>query len=162
MENICPSGPWSRGFAELVKLADLPKVILETSMMWKTGPITMRCWKDLFMSKSRAEWEEIFEGSDACVAPVLTFEEAAAYPANMAREVFVNVDGVMQASSCTALYPNACGRSAAPSAPGADGQEVLAEAGYGETEIEALLSSRAWSDRGESALLRRKKHHNLP
>ena len=129
-------------FAELVKLAGLPRDILENQYDAENWPDNHALLEDLFMSKSRAEWEEIFEGSDACVAPVLTFEEAAAYPANMAREVFVNVDGVMQASAAPRFTRTPAAGPSAPNAPGADRQEVLAEAGYGETEIEALLASR--------------------
>ncbi|GAA3808105.1 CaiB/BaiF CoA-transferase family protein [Sphaerisporangium flaviroseum] len=49
-----------------------------------------------FKSKTRAEWEEIFEGSDACVSPVLDMGEAARHPHNTARGTFVEVGGVTQ------------------------------------------------------------------
>jgi alpha-methylacyl-CoA racemase len=49
-----------------------------------------------FLSKTRAEWEEIFEGSDACVSPVLDMDEAARHPHNTARGTFVEVGGVTQ------------------------------------------------------------------
>jgi alpha-methylacyl-CoA racemase len=46
--------------------------------------------------KTRDEWCAIMEGSDVCFAPVLEIDEAPSYPANAARKVFVEVDGVMQ------------------------------------------------------------------
>ena len=46
--------------------------------------------------KSRSEWVEIFSGSDACVSPVLTMEEAQAHPHNLEREAFINIDGFNQ------------------------------------------------------------------
>jgi alpha-methylacyl-CoA racemase len=48
--------------------------------------------------KTRDEWVELFAGSDACVAPVLTIEEAAAngHPHLAARGTFVTLDGVTQ------------------------------------------------------------------
>jgi alpha-methylacyl-CoA racemase len=49
-----------------------------------------------FRSRTRAEWEEIFEGSDACVSPVLEAGEAAEHPHNRARGTFVEVAGVIQ------------------------------------------------------------------
>ncbi|WP_248958854.1 CaiB/BaiF CoA transferase family protein [Sphaerisporangium perillae] len=49
-----------------------------------------------FKSKTRAEWEQIFEGSDACVSPVLDMGEAARHPHNTARGAFVEVGGVTQ------------------------------------------------------------------
>jgi alpha-methylacyl-CoA racemase len=49
-----------------------------------------------FKSRTRAEWEAIFEGSDACVSPVLSPAEAAAHPHNVARGAFVEAGGVTQ------------------------------------------------------------------
>jgi alpha-methylacyl-CoA racemase len=39
----------------------------------------------LFASKTRDEWAQLFDGSDACVSPVLTYEEAVEHPQNVAR-----------------------------------------------------------------------------
>ncbi len=47
-----------------------------------------------FRQRTRAEWEEIFAGTDACVAPVLSPEEAANHPHMRARETFVEVGGM--------------------------------------------------------------------
>ena len=46
--------------------------------------------------KSRAEWVQIFSGSDACVSPVLSMEEAQEHPHNKQREAFINIDGFNQ------------------------------------------------------------------
>jgi alpha-methylacyl-CoA racemase len=51
---------------------------------------------DAFASKARDEWLEVFEGSDACFAPVLDFGEARAHPHNVARGVFTEYGGVVQ------------------------------------------------------------------
>jgi alpha-methylacyl-CoA racemase len=64
---------------------------------------TMQHWpqlKDrlarLFLTKTRAEWCALLEGSDACFAPVLDWDEAPLHPHNQARQAFVTVDGVLQ------------------------------------------------------------------
>jgi alpha-methylacyl-CoA racemase len=44
-----------------------------------------------FLTRTRDEWCAVFEGSDACVAPVLTLEEAPRHPHNQARQAFVRV-----------------------------------------------------------------------
>ncbi|MBP2706651.1 CoA transferase [Microbispora sp. RL4-1S] len=49
-----------------------------------------------FGSRTRAEWERVFEGSDACVFPVLSPREAAAHPHNRARGTFADVGGMTQ------------------------------------------------------------------
>jgi alpha-methylacyl-CoA racemase len=49
-----------------------------------------------FLTRSRDEWAQAFEGVDACVSPVLSFAEAADHPHNRARGVFPTVNGVRQ------------------------------------------------------------------
>jgi alpha-methylacyl-CoA racemase len=50
----------------------------------------------IFKTRTRDQWCAIFEGSDACVAPVLTLSEAPAHPHLAERGTFVTYDGVMQ------------------------------------------------------------------
>lgn len=50
----------------------------------------------VFKKRSRDEWCAIFEGSDACVSPVLDLDEAPHHPHNVARETFQDVDGRFQ------------------------------------------------------------------
>lgn len=52
----------------------------------------------LFAMRSRAEWCELLEGSDACFAPVLNPDEAAAHPHMVARDIYRVQDGVLQAA----------------------------------------------------------------
>ncbi|PZG14242.1 CaiB/BaiF CoA transferase family protein [Nonomuraea aridisoli] len=47
-----------------------------------------------FGRRTRAEWEAVFEGSDACVSPVLSMTEAAAHPHNVARGTFLRIGEV--------------------------------------------------------------------
>lgn len=49
-----------------------------------------------FASRTRDEWAAHFEGSDACVAPVLSIAEAPAHPHNTARQTFAEHRGIMQ------------------------------------------------------------------
>ena len=48
------------------------------------------------MKKTRDEWCEIMEGTDICFAPVLDFKEAQQHPHNVARETYIQVDGIVQ------------------------------------------------------------------
>ncbi len=52
----------------------------------------------IFSTKTRDEWVKVFEGSNACFSPVLTFEEAQQHPHIKARNTFVTIDGIVQAS----------------------------------------------------------------
>lgn len=52
-------------------------------------PLLQERMAEVILTKSRDEWCEIFEGHDACVAPVLSMSEAPHYPQNVAREAFI-------------------------------------------------------------------------
>lgn len=51
---------------------------------------------DLFRARTRDEWCALLEGSDACFAPVLDWDEAPRHPHNVARGTFATIDGVVQ------------------------------------------------------------------
>ncbi|MFP5369212.1 MAG: CoA transferase, partial [Actinomycetes bacterium] len=50
----------------------------------------------VFATRTRAEWWAVFEGTDACVAPVWSLLEATTDRHNVECGVFVEVDGVVQ------------------------------------------------------------------
>jgi alpha-methylacyl-CoA racemase len=49
-------------------------------------------FSDAFATRTREAWTEIFDGTDACVTPVLSMDEVAEHPHNMAREALVATD----------------------------------------------------------------------
>lgn len=52
-----------------------------------------------FASRTQAEWAEVFQGSDACVTPVLSFDESVEHPHLVHRSAFVSVGGLTQPAS---------------------------------------------------------------
>lgn len=74
-----------------------------------------------FASRTQAEWTEIFDGTDACVAPVLTMTEAPDHPHNAARGTFVQRDGVLQAAPAPRFSRSQPAAVQAPGAPGGNG-----------------------------------------
>lgn len=50
----------------------------------------------IFATRTRRDWQALFEHTDACCAPVLSISEAADHPHHLARQSFVMVDGVRQ------------------------------------------------------------------
>lgn len=88
-------------------------------------------------SRSRAHWEAVFEGTDACATPVLSLKEAQNHPANLARRVWVEVAGHLQPAPAPRFSqtPAAVPR---PPAPRGSGAEALAGWGICETRIRAL------------------------
>src|ERR1700739_261605 len=59
-------------------------------------PVLRERFTAAFASRTRAEWEQVFAGTDACVAPVLSLAEAPAPPHAAARGAFVENDGVIK------------------------------------------------------------------
>jgi alpha-methylacyl-CoA racemase len=77
-------------------------------------------------------------GSDVCYAPVLSLSEAPKHPHNVARQTFVDVGGVTQPAPAPRFSRTAPQVSHGPHPIGADGSEVLADAGFSISEIRAL------------------------
>jgi alpha-methylacyl-CoA racemase len=93
-----------------------------------------------FRLRTRDEWCKVFEGSDACFAPVLTFSEARAHPHNVARMGFVTVGGVTQPAPAPRFSRTPGGvRRAAPER-GALGRDALADWGFSDAEAGRLAS----------------------
>jgi alpha-methylacyl-CoA racemase len=89
-------------------------------------------------TRSRDEWAAHFEGSDACVAPVLDLAEAPAHPHNRSRGTFIEVAGVVQPGPSPDFSDSPAPDPIPPREPGADGEEILEELGYSEQEIGEL------------------------
>jgi alpha-methylacyl-CoA racemase len=53
---------------------------------------------DRIATRTRDEWCQLYDGTDACVTPVLNWEEAARHPHNVARGTFVERGGVVHPS----------------------------------------------------------------
>lgn len=95
----------------------------------------------LFRRKSRDEWCEVLEGSDACVAPVLSMAEAPAHPHNRARGIFVEQDGVVQPAPAPRFDRTPSELPPAAPAIGRDSLDILRALGRGTDEIDALVAA---------------------
>ena len=97
---------------------------------------------EIFASRTRAEWEQVFSGSDACVAPVLSLTEAREHPHIRARQTFVDVGGQPQPAPAPRFdrTPGAVRRPAPRFGEHTD--EVLREAGYADADISRLREAR--------------------
>lgn len=94
-----------------------------------------------FRQRTQAEWAQIFDGSDACCAPVLPMTEAAEHPHLRSREVYVEHAGVLQPAPAPRFSRTEPTLTTGPSVPGAQTREVL-EA-WGVPDVEGLLRSGA-------------------
>lgn len=82
---------------------------------------------DTFAQRTQAEWVEVFADSDACVAPVLSFGEAATHPHLAARGTLRSRDGLTQPAPAPRFSRTPPGDGRPPPEPGADAGEILAD-----------------------------------
>jgi alpha-methylacyl-CoA racemase len=97
----------------------------------------------VFATRTRAEWAKLFEGTDACVAPVLRMDEAPEHPHNLARGTFETYRGVTQPAP-SPQFSRTPGRIAGPpSVPGADTARVLRDWGLSAAQVDELRQAGA-------------------
>jgi len=96
-----------------------------------------------FKTRTRDEWAGLFDGSDACLAPVLGLGEVASHPHVTARQGFTEVGGVSQPSPAPRFSRTPGEIILPPPRPGEHTRQVLRDCGYDEDEIGRLLAASA-------------------
>jgi alpha-methylacyl-CoA racemase len=147
----CADGKWiavgaieAQFYAELIKGLGLEgDATLPHQMDRSQWPAMKQRFTDLFKAKTRDEWWAIFEGTDACVAPVLSPGEARTQPHIAARSTIVHEWGVDQPAPAPRFSRTRTALQRPPSAPGADTDEALAAWGFSSADIAKLREAGA-------------------
>ncbi|MFH9470246.1 CaiB/BaiF CoA transferase family protein [Streptomyces clavifer] len=84
---------------------------------------------DRFRTRTRTEWTEVFEGTDACVAPVLSLREAPRHPHLAARSTYVEHGGLIQPAPAPRFSATPASVRSGPALPGADTEDVAKDWG---------------------------------
>lgn len=106
-----------------------------------TWPALREAIAAILLTRPRDDWAAMFEGSDACVTPVLSLAEAPQHAHAQARGAYVNVDGVVQPGPAPRFSRSVPGEPRPSPAVGEQGAAVLAEAGFGADEIAVLKTT---------------------
>lgn len=116
---------------------------LPAQMSVSDWPILRQTFTHVFATKTRAEWGQIFDGTDACVTPVLSPDEVVSHPHNRARGSFLkDAQGEISPRPAPVL-------SRSPAEPslsrdpfiGEHTRSVLQEYGFEKDQIEEFLST---------------------
>jgi len=116
-----------------IDAADLP--FQQDRTQW---PALTERFAAIFETKTRDEWSAIFEGTDACVAPVLSIPEAIAHPHNVERETFVEVAGLAQPAPAPRFDRTPPRISSPPPHAGQHTDEILRDFGLDADRIAKL------------------------
>jgi alpha-methylacyl-CoA racemase len=128
----------SRFYAELLAKLGLANAELPKRRDRSVWPVLRQHFETVFLTRTREEWYAVFDGSDACVVPVLGFAEAPTHPQHRARGSFVEVGGAVQPAPAPRF-------SATPSAivgpapqRGERGLAALRDRGFDEAAVTCL------------------------
>ena len=83
-------------YALLRELCGIDDPFFDAQMDKARWPLLKLRVADVFRTRTRDDWCNLLEGTDACFAPVLDWDEAPQHAHNRARGTFVVVDGVTQ------------------------------------------------------------------
>ena len=126
-------------YAELVRLLELDDVPDQWDVA-RWGELRERLTAR-FRERTQAEWTELFDGTDACVAPVLSVSEAARHPHLVARGTWVEREGLTQPAPAPRFSRTPAELGAGPSVAGGDTRAALTA--WGIEDVDALIESGA-------------------
>lgn len=143
----CADGKWvAIGAIELhfyIELLDKLGLTEEVGQVTYPDQFDEKVWQRMrpvftakFKEKTQAQWCEVFEGSDACFSPVLEINESFEYPHNVARDLFVDIDGVKQTGPVPKFVGTPSTVKHGPKPAGCDSDAILKELGFCEAEIQ--------------------------
>ncbi len=127
-------------YAEMLERLGVAGESLPAQYERRRWPELRQRFAQVFRSKTRAEWSSVFEGSDACFAPVLSFSEARAHAHNANRNTFVDSGRVTQPAPAPRFSRTPGAIRSEPPERGGRGSEALADWGFSAEEIERLAS----------------------
>ena len=99
----------------------------------------------LFRQRTRDDWCKLMEGTDACMAPVLTLGEAPLHPHNAARQTFISVADQLQPAPAPRFSAAPADTPRPPQEPGSHTDSTLAALGYAGERIAQLRAAGAIS-----------------
>ncbi|SAL45388.1 L-carnitine dehydratase/bile acid-inducible protein F [Caballeronia arvi] len=129
----------ARFYAELLEKLGLADADLPAQHDRKGWPVLRQRFAAVFAERTRDEWCRVFDGSDACVAPVLGLSEAPEHPQNRARGSFVEYDGVVQPAPAPRFSATPSEISRPAPQRGEGGRDALRDWGFDDERIAGLL-----------------------
>ncbi|XP_060490427.1 alpha-methylacyl-CoA racemase [Panthera onca] len=128
----------------LIKGLGLKSDELPNQMSMTDWPEMKRRFAEVFAKKTKEEWCQIFDGTDACVTPVLTFEEVTQHDHNKERGSFITDEEQNVSPRPAPLLSDTPALPSSKRDPfvGEHTEEILQEFGFSQVEINQLASDK--------------------
>jgi alpha-methylacyl-CoA racemase len=127
-----------RFYQTLIRILGLEQQPLPDQHDRQRWPELRRHFEAAFRTRTRDEWTKLFDGQDACIAPVLTLKEAQHHPHMKARAAFIEIAGVLQPAPAPRFSRTEPDLPGPPPEPGANTEEALADWGFSPDQISEL------------------------
>ena len=128
-------------YAELLAQLDLTEAELPSPFDLDHADKLRATFAGAFLTKTRDEWAEAFDGVDACVTPVLSPSEAPGHPHNQARQSFVEIGGRVQPAPAPRFSRSIPATPAPAPRMGAHTEELLDQLGIAAETIAELRAA---------------------
>ncbi|WP_427308631.1 CaiB/BaiF CoA transferase family protein [Cupriavidus sp. H39] len=128
-------------YRQLLELIGLDAPELANPSDRASWPAARRLFADHFVTRTRAEWRGLLEGSDACFAPVLDLDEACEHPHLKARRTMVEIAGVKQPSPAPRFSRTPATDPKPPAAATAENAAAALAEWFPEEELAALVAA---------------------
>jgi alpha-methylacyl-CoA racemase len=133
----------SQFYSELLSRIGLDEQELPPQMDHAGWPDLRERFTEVFRSKTRDEWCEVLEHTDACFAPVLTMDEAVGHPHIKARGTIVEEQGVPQPAPAPRFSRTPGAIQRPPAWPGQHTDEALTDWGFSTDDVTTLRDAGA-------------------
>ncbi len=136
-------GPLEPQFAaEFYRLMDMPDDAMAKHMSPTDWPETRAQLAERFAAKTQAEWTEIFDGTDACVAPVMDLTDAPNHPHMKARASHFEASGLTQPAPAPRFSVTEPSVDGTLPTPGSATDAVLTDIGFDAETIAKLRADK--------------------
>ncbi|MGO9512691.1 MAG: CaiB/BaiF CoA transferase family protein [Steroidobacteraceae bacterium] len=144
----CADGKWlsvsaleDKFYAELLRQLEIDPASLGQQLDPAAWPRAKQILAAEFKRRSRDEWVQVFDGSDACVAPVLDWDEAAQHPHLVERATLIEIDGIRQPAPAPRFSRTVPDTPAPPAPLTPENTQAALESWCGAEEIAAWRSA---------------------
>ena len=149
----CSDGRWisvgsiePQFYALLIQHSGATELMQRQQMDRMSWPTMKETLARVFRTRTRDEWCEIMENTDVCFAPVLSLREAPHHPHNLARETFVELDGVTTPAPAPRFSATPSAIQFGPRPIGRGVRETLCAWGLSALKVDELAAAGLFPD----------------